>query len=222
MSNSNLILSDFITLLESRVAAEDYYAMKLDAVANINLKSSDQSLIGYQAEMARLKNNQQSKSEQLKGIITHLKSCLKDFYPLKQEVDSLAKSLDRQRTEIDACYQSTIAKYKKAEEALAQEPVETIDSLDLMINMGSLNMTVEEFNNTCFFLQQEAKIEDVKGFLTVTKDCSLIDSVVELISKHLEIHKEASSLFLNDLISRGFLSKVSNSHVKWKKMFMVF
>ena len=38
----------------------------------------------------------------------------------------------------------------------------------------------------------------------------------------LDIIRKPLDLFLNELINRGFLSKISNTHVKWKKMYMVF
>ena len=218
---SNLVISDLISLFESKVLAQETYSLKLDLVSNMQLKSFDQSLVAYQQEIYNFNNVQKMKSKNLKNVILELKSYLKDFSALKQEIDGLSKTLEKQIKEIVASGTNASGKYQKADEAKESEPVETIDSLDLIINIGSVNMTVEEFNNTCFFLQKEGKMEDIKGFLTVTKDCCSLETLEGLISSHLEISVEESIMFLNELINRGFLSKISNSHVKWKKMFMV-
>lgn len=217
---SNLVVYDLISLLESKVYAEETYASKLDQTASVDLKSRDSGLLAYQEEIARTRNHQKNKAENLKNIITDLKLSIRDYSTMVKEIDALAKTLDKLVIEINAINDMAKAKYEKADNLKQKEPVETIGSLDLMINIGSVNITVEEFNNTCFLLQQDAQMEDVKGFLMVTKDCYLIDSVQALLSKHLEIDYDNANLFLNDLVTKGYLSKVDNLHVKWKKMYM--
>jgi hypothetical protein len=186
----------------------------------MDLKSGDSILIAYQEEIARTRNSQKNKAQTLRSIITDLKLSIRDYSGMAKEIEALAKSLDKLVTNIDATCLLVNAKYEKAEELKQKEPVETIGSLDLMINIGPLNITVEEFNNACFLLQKDAQMEDVKGFLLVTKDCYLIDSILALLSTNLEIDHDNANLFLNDLIAKGYLTKVDNTHVKWKKMYM--
>lgn len=217
---SNMVIVDLIALLEAKAAAEEMYASKMDLVSSMELKSEDSGLTAYQREVARLCNLHKTKAVNLRKIIIYLKSSIKDFSIMNKEIEILSKNLEKQRIDIDALYNLVKAKYQKADDQKEKEPQESIESLDLMINIGSVNMTVEDFNNTCFFLQKEAQVEDVKGFLMVTKDCYLVESFINLLSKHLEINNDTANLFLNDLIQRGMITKVSNSHLKWKKPYM--
>ena len=103
--------------------------------------------------------------------LTHLLAPLKEFVDehkksvalKKESIDATWKTLDRHRSDTAALCQNYVTKCQVADleeqefEKKAKE--ESVPPMDVMIVIGPLDITVEEFNNTLIKMQKEIPTE---------------------------------------------------------------
>ena len=186
--------------------------------------------------MATLGNSHKKMADDLAQLLAPVHAFLeehkKTFSVKKEAIDSLAKSLEKQKTDAVSAQQAYIKKCQTADDEEKEHDNNQKDEqgpppMDVMIVMGPLEITVEEFNNSLLRMQKDIPVEDVKSFLGTHKDCFSGQSLLSYSMASFTLDEESATRFITDLISQSYVQPTSisskfnpTSMYKWKKMFL--
>nr|KAJ3422028.1 hypothetical protein HK105_001474 [Polyrhizophydium stewartii] len=236
-------VDELLAFVNQRVAAEEQYAARLAEIGRMPLRSdtaADDSLVTnifqtYRHEMAPLASAHQSIADKLSQVVVAPLQRFSDearriCQPKKDQIDATQKRLDACLAQSQALQQQYIeksnlalAETKKYETSPLSEDVPT---MDVMINMGSRAMTIDEFNDFVLRMQREIEPQDVRSLLGTYKDCYMGDDMLRFVRTKLHIPDADALSFLNDLLNNNFIKPISGrfSHFvpslqyQWKRV----
>eukprot|EP00842_Homolaphlyctis_polyrhiza_P004470 jgi/Hompol1/5023/HPOL_004128-RA len=222
---------------------EEQYALRLVELGRKQPRSDgfgqDDSLIAnifstYKTEMATLASSHQTIVERLAAALTPLQKFVDDTrrlcLPKKDFIDTHAKKLDAclaQLAQLAQSYNEKSALAAAEAKNFENSPeADEMPVMDVMVNMGSRALTVDDFNDFIARMQREVESVDVRSLLGTYKDCYAGDDLAKYIKAKFKMPDDEVMDFLNDLMNNGFIKPVSGrfSHFiptlqyQWKRM----
>jgi hypothetical protein len=233
---------EMVLLVKARIAAEDSYSFRLmeiksRAVNSNGFTSQDNRVssvvfLKYKTEMGSIglahKQLSESFGKLLVPIERYIEDCRSKMSPRVEAIHNGWSKYQKLLSETIQLQKITLDKMNELKEVDLQELTLDDQSTNL-IQVGSKQMTIDEFNDLIASMQNEIDSEDIWRILGSLKDCYNGDHLLYFIKKKGWSDSDARA-FLNFLIDQGYIKPVTGrsilfstaSSYQWKRMALEF